>query len=139
MVRFSNFDLIRILMKNSRTPYTIIAKKFGVTETAIRKRIRKLEDNGIIVSYTIDVNTKKLGFSVGLIGVDTKPEFYTNVIEELKSNPKIKKLYTSTGDHMLMFEFWFKNNKELRNFTKKIKNIQGVTKVCPAILLERIK
>jgi len=139
MVRFSNFDLIKILMKNSRIPFTQIAKNFGVTETSIRKRIKKLLDDKIIKRFTIDVDLKALGLNTSLIGIDVKPEFYTDVITELKNNSKIKKLYTSTGDHMLMLEFWFKSNIELRNFTKKIKNINGVTRVCPAILLERIK
>ena len=139
MVRFSNFDLIKILMKNSRIPFTQIAKNFGVTETSIRKRIKKLLDDKIIKRFTIDVDLKALGLNTSLIGIDIKPEFYTEVITELKNNSKIKKLYTSTGDHMLMLEFWFKSHIELRNFTKKIKNIKGVTRVCPAILLERIK
>ena len=56
MVRISNLELLRILKENSRIPFVKIAKIFGVSETAVRKRIRKLEKEGIIKKYTIEVN-----------------------------------------------------------------------------------
>ena len=51
----------------------------------------------------------------------------------------VKELYTSTGDHMIMFRSVFRNTEELSEFMKKIESIEGVTKVCPAILMERVK
>ena len=89
MVRISNIKLIKILMTNSRMPYTRLAEMFGVSEAAIRKRLRKLEKDGIIRKYTVEVNPRKLGFDVNaLIGIDTKPEFYTSVIEKLKNSKR---------------------------------------------------
>ncbi|MCD6403186.1 MAG: Lrp/AsnC family transcriptional regulator [Candidatus Aenigmarchaeota archaeon] len=140
MVRISNLELIECLEKNARESFTNLAKKFGVSETAIRKRIRKLESLGVIKRYTVEVDAKKLGFEIdSLIGVDTTPEDYLNVIKRLKQMEEVKKLYSSTGDHMLLAECWFKNSEELATFVEKIKNIEGVTKVCPAIVLERLK
>ncbi len=140
MVRFSNFQLLKILRENSRTPLVKIAEKLGVTETAVRKRIKKLEKEGVIRRYTIEVNPKKIGFEmVSLIGLDTKPENYLSVLEELKEMEEVVSLYSSSGDHMIMAECWFRNSEELSKFVKKLEGIEGVTKVCPAIILEKIK
>jgi len=140
MVRISNFKILNILEKNSRTPYIKIAKKLGVTETAVRKRVRKMEETGIIRGYSVDIDPKKLGFEVdALIGLDAKPEFYMEVVEELKKMKEIRGFYSSSGDHMFMIECWFRNSKELRAFAKKLKLIKGVTRICPAIMLEKIK
>ena len=140
MVRISDLDLIKILKEDARTPFTRIAEKFGVSETAIRKRVKKLLNKGVIKRFTIEVDPKKLGFEVtALIGVDTEPEAFISVIEKMREMEKVISLYTSTGDHMLLLEGWFKNTEELVTFVEELQKIKGVTKVCPAIILEKIK
>ncbi len=140
MVRISNNKIVEILQKNSRTPFVKIAKELGVSETAIRKKVKKLEEDGIIKKYTIEADPKKLGFQVqALIGLDTLPEKFIQAIEKLKKMKEILHLYSSSGDHMILMECWFKNSQELTSFIKKLDAIEGVTKICPAIILEKIK
>lgn len=140
MVRISNQDLIRLLRKNARTTYLNLAKALGVSEAAIRKRIKKLEEEGIIKRYTIEVDPRKMGYNVqALIGVDTKPETYLQTIDRLKSMKEVMSLYSSSGDHMIIMECWFKDAKKLTEFVKKLNSMEGVARVCPAIILEKIK
>lgn len=140
MVRISDFDLVKMLRENSKIPNVRIAERFGVTETAIRKRIRKLEEKGIIRKYTIDADPKKLGMKVeAVIGIDTKPEDYLEVIERVKGMDEVIRLCSSSGDHMMMAEVWLRDSNELRRFNRKLKSIEGVTRICPAIINERIK
>jgi Lrp/AsnC family transcriptional regulator for asnA, asnC and gidA len=95
---------------------------------------------GIIRKYTIQVDPTKLGFKIdALIGIDTTPEDYISIIEHLKAMDDIKNLYSSTGDHMILAECWFKDSNELTNFIKKIEKIKGIIRICPAILLEKLK
>ena len=140
MVRFSDFELIKLLMKNSRTPYVKLGELLGVSETAIRKRVRKLEEEGVIKRYTIEVDPKKLGFKVNaLIGLDTVPERFIAVIEELKAMEEVLGLYSASGDHMILLECWFKDSDELARFVKRLESIHGVSRICPAIILEKLK
>ena len=140
MVRFSDFELIKLLMKNSRTPYVKLGELLGVSETAIRKRVRKLEEEGVIKRYTIEVDPKKLGFKVNaLIGLDTVSERFIAVIEELKAMEEVLGLYSASGDHMILLECWFKDSDELARFVKRLESIHGVSRICPAIILEKLK
>lgn len=121
-------------------PFVEIARKLGVSETAVRKRLQKLEELGIIKKYTIEVDPRKIGFNiVALIGIDTTPEAYVKVIDTLKNDDRIVKMYSSSGDHMLLLEVWFRNSEEMTRFVKRLNNIEGVTRVCPAIIIERLK
>ncbi len=86
MVRTSNFKLLQILRENARTPFVKIAELFGVSETAVRKRVKRLEEQGVIKKYTVEINPKKIGFEVALIGLDTKPEHYLATLERLKKD-----------------------------------------------------
>ncbi len=133
--------IIDMLTRDARTPFTEIAKKLGISETAVRKRVKALEEEGVIEQYTIKVNPAKLGYTlVSLTGVDTRPEMIFKVAEELKKFDFVRELYLTSGDHMIMTEIWAKDGQDLSDIlSKKIGKLEGVTKVCPAIILERLK
>jgi Lrp/AsnC family transcriptional regulator for asnA, asnC and gidA len=140
MVRISNFELIRLLKKNARTSFVDMAKHFGVSETAVRKRVKILEAKGVIRKYTVDVDPRKIGFEIDvLVGIDTRPEKYIHVLEKLKAMKDVIMLCSSSGDHMMMAECWFENSQQLANFVKSLEKIDGVTKICPAIINDRMK
>jgi Lrp/AsnC family transcriptional regulator for asnA, asnC and gidA len=71
--------------------------------------------------------------------MDTQPEHFIRVLEMLKRNRDIRELYSSTGDHMILAKVVFKNSKDLNNFIRKLEKNRAIKKVCPAIILERIK
>jgi Lrp/AsnC family transcriptional regulator for asnA, asnC and gidA len=71
--------------------------------------------------------------------LDASPEKLIKVLEDLKCMDEVISLYMSSGDHMVLIECWFKDTEELSSFIKKLNNIDGVVKICPAILLEKIK
>lgn len=140
MVRISNHALIRLLMENSRLPYVEIAKKLGISEAAVRKRIRRLEELGVIRRYTIEVDPERLGYEIlAIIGLDAGPEYLLKIMEELRGREEVVRLYLTSGDHMLIAECWFKGSEELSSFIKALESREGVKRVCPAIVLERLK
>ena len=140
MVRISNLELLHILKANSRIPFIRIAQKMGVSETAVRKKVRKLEEQGVIRNYTIEADPRKIGYDVNaLIGIDTTPQHYIRIMEMLREMEQVISLHSSTGDHMLMMECWFRKGSDLNEFIKHLEKIEGITRVCPAIILDRIK
>jgi len=140
MVRISDIEIIRLLMKNSRKPYVELAKILGVTEAAIRKRIKRLEKQGVIKRYAVEVDPKKLGYEVvGIIGLDTAPERYLAIMEALKKREEVISLYSTSGDHMIIAECWLRNSEELSKFVRDLESIEGIRRVCPAIVLEKLK
>lgn len=140
MVRISNSELVKVLMENARIPFMEIARRLGVSEAAVRKRILKLEKEGVIKRYTVEVDPRKLGYQVdAFIGLDTKPEYYIRVLRKLRGMGKTVNLYSSSGDHMILLRCWLRDSEELAEFVKKLEAMEGVVKVCPAIILEKIK
>ena len=142
MVRISEKDLaiIDFLMKDARMPYTEIARRLGVTEAAVRKRVKKLEEEGIIKGYRARVDAKKIGYKiVAEIGFDIEPEKYVSVIAEVKGWPEVKRMKSTTGDHMVVMECWFHDSDEMVRFVRKLEGLEGVQRVCPAILVEELK
>jgi Lrp/AsnC family transcriptional regulator for asnA, asnC and gidA len=132
--------VIKELLRNGRKSFVDIANVLNVTETAIRKRVKKMEEGGIIIKYSVEINPRELGFGVkALIGLDTTPQRYLAVIQRLKKNDEILRLYSSSGDHMIMMECWFENDERLNDFQEQLEKIDGVIDICPTIITDLIK
>jgi len=133
--------IIEMLTKDARTPFTEIAKVLGISETAVRKRVRALEESGVIKQYTVVIDPSKLGYNlVSLTGIDTLPEKIFEVANKLKEFDFVRNVYLTSGDHMIMAEIWAKDGNDLSDIiSNKIGKIEGVLKVCPSIILERLK
>jgi len=136
----SDLDIIKILLNNGRKSFVEIAKVLNVTETAVRKRVKRMEKEGVIHSYTTEINPKKLGYGVkAVIGIDTTAQRYMPIIQQLRKTKEILRLYSSSGDHMIMMECWFENHEMLDNFQMDLEKIDGIIDICPAIITEIIK
>jgi len=95
----------------------------------------------VIKKFTIQVDPAKLGINtVAIVGVDVDPTKLLEAAQKLRNFKEIRYVATSTGDHMIMTEIWTKDGKELtRIISEKIGSIEGVRKICPAIILEKMK
>ncbi|MFW5932649.1 MAG: Lrp/AsnC ligand binding domain-containing protein [Candidatus Hadarchaeota archaeon] len=133
--------IVKMLREDSRRPFTEIAEELDVTEATIRKRVRALEDRGVIKGYTVEVDPKKLGYeTVTLLGLDVEPENLLDAAEEIAEMDEVKSVSTCTGDHMIMAEVWARDNSHLGEImSEEIGTIEGVKNLCPAIILERVK
>ncbi len=134
-----DLKIIEILMKNARTPKVRIAKALGVTETAIRKRIAKLEQSGVIVAYKAVVNIKMAGLVSSLTGIDADADKLWHVVNTLKNFEAVKSMWLTSGDHTIMTEIIAKSMDELSEIHERIGKIDGVTRVCPAVILDVLK
>ncbi len=132
--------ILEELARNARVSYTELAKKLGISDVAVIKRVRRLEQLGIIKRYTIEVNPRALGYRVvSYTGIDVEPEHLLEVAEELKKKPYVKRLSITSGDHDIMAVIWARDSEELRRIHEEISRLPGVRRICPAIVLEELK
>lgn len=112
--------ILRELYKNSKITYKELAEKVGITTTACYRRVRELEDRGIIKAYTIEVDAKKLGFPIKvLIEVKTRTGVSTEIVKVLGTHPNILKIYGVTGEQDAVIEAYFQSIEEMDSFLKE--------------------
>ncbi|MFB6307764.1 MAG: HTH-type transcriptional regulator LrpA1 [Haloarculaceae archaeon] len=133
--------ILSVLEQDAQASYAEIAERADVSKPTVRKYIRKLEDEGVIVGYSADLDPKKLsGQSIALVGIDAESERYVDVTRDLKDVSEIEALYTSSGDHMLMAEVRATDGDAVGEvIDEKILGIEGVTAAHPSFLQERLK
>ncbi|MEM3579190.1 MAG: Lrp/AsnC family transcriptional regulator [Candidatus Bathyarchaeia archaeon] len=133
--------ILKLLQEDARLPFLEIAKKLKLSESTIRKRIQALKERGVIKRFTVEIDPAKIGLNtVAIVGIDVDPPKLLEVSQKLCEFKEIRCVATSTGDHMIMTEIWTKDGRELtRLISEKIGPIEGVKKICPAIILEKLK
>ncbi|CQH58431.1 Lrp/AsnC family transcription regulator [Halobacterium hubeiense] len=133
--------ILAALEEDAQASYADIAARADVSKPTVRKYIDKLEDEGVIVGYSADVDPKKLsGQSIALVGIDVASERYVEATRDLKELDAVHALYTSSGDHMLMAEVRAADGDALGEvISDEIHGIDGVTAAHPSFLQERLK
>jgi len=134
-------QILSVLEDDAQASYAEIADRAGVSKPTVRKYIEKLEEEGVIVGYSADVDPKKLsGQSIAIVGIEVASEQYVEVIQALKGVDAIEALYTSSGDHMLMAEVRAADGDELGDvINEAVMGLDGVTAAHPSFLQERLK
>lgn len=133
--------IIDMLSRNSRISYTEISAELDISETAVRNRIKELQKRDIIDKFTVEIDPSKVGYnSVAFVGVDVDPDKFLKAAKKLSEESEIRNVFLTTGDHMIMMEIWAKDGEELAELlSKKVGSLDGVERICPAIVLEKIK
>lgn len=133
--------MLAVLEEDAQASFGDIAERADVSKPTARKYIRELEDEGVIVGYSAEIDPKKLSSrSIALVGLDAESERFLGVTEDLKDVEAVEALYSSSGDHMLMAEVRGADGDEVGQVIReKILTIDGVTAAHPCFLQERLK
>lgn len=59
--------ILDALLHDARASQRALADRIGLSPPAIRERIRRLEDDGVIEGFTIDISTRSLGYTLEAI------------------------------------------------------------------------
>ena len=132
--------LLSVLIENPTASVGEIAEQAGVSRPTAQKYIDKLEDEGAIVGYSVELDPKKLDHqSIAFVGIDVESDSYVEVTNALRDIDALAALYTATGDHMLMAELRADGSEDVNEIISgEILSVDGVTAACPTVLHERI-
>ena len=133
--------ILSVLEDDAQASYPEIAERAEVSKPTVRKYIQQLEEEGVIVGYSAEVDPKKLSSqSIAMVGVDVASDLYVEATRALKGLESIEALYSSSGDHMLMAEVRAQDGDSLGDvISEEILSIEGVTAAHPSFLQERLK
>jgi|UniRef100_A0A7J2U5P6 Lrp/AsnC family transcriptional regulator for asnA, asnC and gidA len=134
-----DLKILRRMSENARITFTELAKEVNLSDVAVIKRVKRLEGS-IVKRYTISVDPRKLGYRiVSFTGIDVEPERLFEVIEKVRNRGYVMGLWLTTGDHQLMTMVWARDEEDMAKIHKELSEINGVKRVCPAIVLKTLK
>lgn len=115
-------QIIQMLRKNSREAFATIGKKVELSAPAIGKRVKQLEDKGIILGYSLKLNEEKFGvttkayINLTIHQSSTVRTAYNQIIH----HEEVQRCDRITGEDRLCILAYFKSNKDLVTFLERI-------------------
>jgi Lrp/AsnC family leucine-responsive transcriptional regulator len=94
-----NVTLLRALLDQPRVSTSELARKVGMSAPAVRERVQRLEEVGLIRSYTLVLDPTLLGYPVAvMIRIRPLPGQLANIIELARKTPRIVECHRITGE-----------------------------------------
>jgi len=117
--------ILNILLKDSRTPYTVIARKVGLSEAGVRKRIERLVKMGAIKRFTIEVGRPVAVKAITLITADTSADT-SEVSHAVRNVNGVEKVYEVTGVYDIVAIISSSNISEVNRCIDELRRVRGV-------------
>jgi len=135
-----DLELIAILQKDGRTPFTEIAKQLNISEGTVRNRLVRLQEQEILQVIGM-VDPYNLGFDApAMIGISVEPPKLESAAEIIASFEEVSYLVMVSGEFDLIVEVMCRNRESLAKFlNQKLRQVPGVTRTQTYLILRTFK
>lgn len=129
--------IIKILKNDSRKSFVEIANEIGMSESAVRRRVKNLQDIGVIKKFTIDMGNSNKTSAITLISVNSSADAST-VSNHLLSLKGIEVVYEITGQYDIATVINAPTILEINSYIDEIRKIDGVSDTNTVIILRTL-
>ena len=115
-----------------------IGKEVGLSEGAVRRRVKLMQERGIIKKFTVEID-KGYGVSAVMF-LQLDPSSPTKkVVEKVAKVPGVESLYELTGRYDALVIISAPNIGELNERIDTVRNIEGVKNTETAVILKVVQ
>jgi Lrp/AsnC family leucine-responsive transcriptional regulator len=133
--------IIRLLEGNSRMSFAELAEQVGLSKTPCWKRVKALEDAGVIRGYSLVVDPAKMGFGLeAFVQVTISPESYAAFEAAVVRHPLIRRCHATTGEDDYLLQIIAVDMAELDALLRQeIALLPGVRRTVTSMITREIK
>lgn len=123
----TEFLIIQILKKNARLPINSIAEQLGVSRLTVQRKIKKMEESGQILGYTVRLEKEKFKHKVkGWMTINASANKEEKAIKKMMQIPEVTSLYTTNGKWDLAAEITANSLEDFDRAVSKLRAIDGI-------------
>ena len=130
--------IIDLLKRNSRMSFIEIGKRIGLSEGAVRRRVRLLVERGVIKRFTIELSKDYVINAVTFLTLD-RGDLAEEVIERISRIPEVESVYELTGRFDAMVMISARGVSSLNECIDKIRRVRGVKHTETAVILRIVE
>lgn len=135
-------EILRLLHENGRSTASEISRQVHLSIPAVAERIRKMDESGLVESYTVRINREKAGWNIlAFIHVNVDETENISIFrEQVMTFPCVLECHHVAGDYDYLLKVLTGTMLELDYFlTHSLKSIQGVSRSNTTVVLSTLK
>lgn len=129
--------IISILKADARKAFVEIAQEIGLSESAVRRRVKNLVDMGAIKKFTVEMGLSNKTSAITLISVSPSTDT-SKVSERLKSLKGVDTVYEITGQYDIVAIVSAPTIAEINKSIDEVRRINGVDDTNTVIILRTV-
>lgn len=130
--------IIRILQADSRKAFVDIANEIGLSESAVRRRVKNLVDSAVIKRFTIELGASDKTSAITLVSVSSTADT-SAVSQRLMKLAGVQVIYEITGQYDIAAIIAAPAIGEINKCIDDIRKIEGVSDTNTVIILKTMK
>lgn len=130
--------ILKILQNDARKAFVDIAAEVGLSESAVRRRVKNLTDNGTIRRFTLELGASDRTSAISLISVSSTADTST-VSARLMKLGNVETVYEITGQFDIAAIISAPAISEINGCIDEIRKIEGVSDTNTVIILKTIR
>ncbi len=136
--------ILNILQENARITTLELAEQVGLSPTPCARRVKRLEDDGLIQRYVTLLDEKKAGLDLSVfISVRLRNQTAETIDKferSVRSMPEISECYLVSGVHDYLLHLRVADVDALRDFLRnRLVTIEGIAEAQSSIVLDKVK
>ncbi len=133
---YKDQQLLGALRTNARASTTDIAKSLGVSRSTVQKRLERLETQGVIAGYTVQLSSQFLDQEIKAhVMITVQPRATDAIIAEMQKHDAVRAVYSVSGPYDLIVEVAALSVTELDRIIDTIIAIEGVERTVSSVIL----
>jgi Lrp/AsnC family leucine-responsive transcriptional regulator len=139
-----DIQILRELRKDGRISIQDLSERIGLSATPVARRLRQLEDQGIITGYCALIDEMKLGYEVSVfvsVQLDKQVDAALDQFEAaIQAFPEVVDCWLMTGNRDYLLRVATTGLAAFEAFlTGKLTKVPGVANIESSIPLRRVK
>jgi Lrp/AsnC family leucine-responsive transcriptional regulator len=113
--------LLRLLAEDARTSAADLAREIGLSAPSTAERLRRLEAQGVIERFTVQIDPRALGYTLqAIVRVKPLPGQLHLVEDEIRRIPEFVECDKVTGDDCFICRLFLRDIEELDEILQKV-------------------
>jgi DNA-binding Lrp family transcriptional regulator len=132
----TDLDILRLLQRDARLSYRLIAKELPIAAGTVHNRVKRLEKEGIIKKYSVVLDLEKLGYQLtALTLARVRGGRLKEVEEQIAQDKRVMAVYDVTGEYDMVVISRFKSRNDLDEFIKGVLTIPDIERTNTSLVL----
>lgn len=98
-------NILRALQQDARLSYADLGRRVGLSPTATAERMRRMEEEGIIHGYTVEIDREALGLPIlAYVRLTCEGQRYQPFLKFVQTMPEVRQCHHVTGGEAFILQ-----------------------------------
>ena len=133
-------QIVALLRENARRSFKDIGRNVGLSAPAVKRRVDRLEEDGVVRGYTAVIDPHAFGWHAeAFVDLYCEGSMSGEAIKRVvETEPRVASAHTVAGEASAMLHVMAEDTKDLELALERIRNTDGISRTVTEVVLSTL-